>query len=140
MLLIALLFILLFHTEWGVAYYDEYTMEPISRSCAHKFFNMPRATSDDEQNWGFGILSPHNSLVTKFDFIDPPWTSFGVEFQGYYTSPADRQCAQNAPVVQQRIEFALYDSDLEKLYSVSEILNFTTFPQRYTISWDNLCK
>lgn len=140
MLRTALLFISLFYASWGVVGYDDYTMEPISSSCAHRFFNTSRASSDDGQNWGLGLLGSHGSLVSKFDFIDPPWTSFGVEFQGYYTSPADHQCTPNAPAIQQQIDIGLYDSDLQRLHSVSKVLNFTTFPHEYKITWNNLCK
>lgn len=128
----------LFHTEWGVA--AEYTMELIPDSYAHSFLDTSRSLSDDKLNWGLGLRTPYDTLVVEFDFITPPWTSYGVEFQAYYTPTTEGQFAKGSSFLQKNINVALYNSDLAQLHSKSQTINFTTFPQKYTISWDNIRK
>lgn len=135
---VVLLFISLFQTEWSTA--NGYTMEPISSNCTHHFFNASRIKSNDGLDWGLGFLGPHESLITKYDFIDSPWTSSGVEFQAYYTSGKNHQCRRDSPSFQQKIILTLYDSDFSPLCSISETINFTTSPKLYNVFWDNLCK
>lgn len=133
-----LLFFSLFHQEWGATH--SYDMEPVSDSCKRHFLNLSRHNKSNKTMWGFGFLSAQGLLLTKFDFIVPPWTSCGVEFQAYYTSPTEKQCKKGSPNITQRAVFKIYNSNLEEIHKDTVFINLTTTPQEYSLQWDDISK